>query len=172
VQKIMDSLSVAERKAQRENIKMKMLTPQDIEMARQEAIEEIMSQIPPEAMEDPQIMDEIQNMPAPSLIPVDDFDMHEIHIETHNKFRMSQEYEILPEEVKDQFAQHVAEHERIIQQKQLMQFLEQIPGDGSEEGGAPLGGDSMDVTIPDQGMMGPGAGMAPNGAVPDMTPEL
>lgn len=170
VQKVMDTLSVAERKAQRENIKMKMLTAQDVEMARMQAIEEIMSQLPPEAMEDPQLMDEIQNMPAPSVVPVDDFDMHEIHIETHNKFRMSQEYEILPDEVKEQFAIHVAEHERIIQQKQLMQFLEMIPGDGSEEGGAPMGGDSMDVTIPGP-QMGPGAGMAPNGAVPDMTPE-
>jgi len=172
VQKIMDTLNVAERKAQRENIKMKMLTEEDVEMARMEAIEEIMSQLPPEAMEDPELMDEIQNMPAPPVIPVDDFDMHEIHIETHNKFRMSQEYEILPDAVKEQFATHVAEHERIIEQKKLMQFLDAIPGDGSEEGGAPLGGDSMDVTIPDQGMMGPGAEMAPNGAVPDMTPEL
>ena len=172
VQKVMDTLNVAERKAQRENIKMKMLTEEDVEMARMQAIEEIMSQMPPEAMEDEELMQEIQNMPAPPLIPVDDFDMHEVHIETHNKFRMSQEYEILPDLVKEQFATHVAEHERIIQQKQLMQFLEQIPGDGSEEGGAPLGGDSMDVMIPDQGMMGPGAGMAPNGAVPDMTPEL
>jgi len=41
VQKIMDSLSVAERKAQRENIKMKMLTPQDIEMARQKPLRKL-----------------------------------------------------------------------------------------------------------------------------------
>jgi hypothetical protein len=171
VQKVMDTFNVAERKAQRENIKMKMITEEDIEMARMQAIEEIMSQLPPEAMEDEELMQEIQNMPAPPLIPVDDFDMHEVHIETHNKFRMSQEYEILPDAVKEQFAAHVGEHERIIQQKQLMQFLEMIPGDGTEEGGAPLGGDSMDVNIPGP-RMGPGMEMAPNGAVPDMTPEL
>jgi hypothetical protein len=170
VQKVMDTMNVAERKAQRENIKMKMLNPEDIEMARMQAMEEIMSQVPPEMMQDPQIMDEIQNMPAPPLIPVDDFDVHEVHIETHNKFRMSQEYEILPDEVKDQFAQHVAMHEQIVQQKQLQQFLEMIPGDGSEAGGAPMGGDNMEVPIggPE---MGPGAMMAPNGAVPDMAPE-
>jgi hypothetical protein len=170
VQKVMDTMNVAERKAQRENIKMKMLSPEDIEMARTQAMEEIMSQVPPEMMQDPQIMDEIQNMPAPPLISVDDFDVHEVHIETHNKFRMSQEYEILPDEVKDQFAQHVAMHEQIVQQKQLQQFLEMIPGDGSEAGGAPMGGDNMEVPIggPE---MGPGAMMAPNGAVPDMAPE-
>jgi len=170
VQKVMDTMNVAERKAQRENIKMKMLSAGEIEMARMEAMEEIMSQIPPEMMQDPQIMDEIQNMPAPLLISVDDFDVHEVHIETHNKFRMSQEYEILPDEIKEQFAQHVAAHEQIVQQKKLQQFLDMIPGDGSEAGGAPMEGDSMDVPIggPE---MGPGAMMAPNGAVPDMAPE-
>jgi hypothetical protein len=45
VQKIMDTLNVAERKAQRENIKMKMLTVEDVEMARQQALQEIMTQI-------------------------------------------------------------------------------------------------------------------------------
>jgi len=170
VQKIADTLNVAERKAQRENIKMKMLTPMEIEQARMQAMQEMMAQLPPEAMQDPEIMAEIENMPAPPMIPVDDFDMHEIHIETHNRFRMSQEYEILPEEVKAQFASHVAEHERIVQQKQLMNFLEMIPGDGSEAGGAPMGGDSMEVPIPGP-EAGPGATMAPNGAVPDMTPE-
>jgi hypothetical protein len=170
VQKIMDTLNVAERKAQRENIKMKMLTEEDLEMARQEAMQEIMTQIPPEAMQDPAIMQELQNMPTPLIISVDDFDVHEVHIDTHNKFRMSQEYEILSDEVKQQFSDHVAMHEQIVQQKQLQQFLEMIPGDGSEAGGPPMGGDSMEVPIggPD---MGPGAMMAPNGAVPDMAPE-
>jgi hypothetical protein len=170
VQKVMDTMNVAERKAQRENIKMKMLSSGEVEMARMQAIEEIMSQIPPEAMENPEIMMELQNMPAPLIIPVDDFDVHEVHIETHNKFRMSQEYEILPDEIKEQFAQHVAAHEQIVQQKKLQQFLDMIPGDGSETGGAPLEGDSMEVPI-GGAEMGPGAMMAPNGAVPDMAPE-
>jgi hypothetical protein len=164
VQKIMDTMNVAERKAQRENIKMKMLSPQDVEQARMQAQEEIMSQLPPEAMQNPEILDELQNMPAPAIVPVDSFDLHEIHIETHNKFRMSQEYEILPQEVKEQFAEHVAMHEQALQQKQLANFLQMIPGDGSEEGGAPLGGDSMEVPLG-------GPGMAANGAVPDMAPD-
>jgi hypothetical protein len=170
VQKIMDTLNVAERKAQRENIKIKMLTPDDVEMARMQAMEEIMGSLPPEAAQDPAIMEEIQNMPAPLVVTVDDFDMHEVHVETHNKFRMSQEYEILPDEIKAQFQEHVAAHEQAIQQKQLQQFLQMIPGDGTEAGGPPMGGDSMEVPIggPE---MGPGAMMAPNGAVPDMAPE-
>jgi hypothetical protein len=156
VQKIMDTLNVAERKAQRENIKMKMLTREDVEMARQEAMQQIMSQLPPEAMENPEIMQELQNMPAPAIIPVDDFDIHEVHVETHNKFRMSQEYEILPDEVKQQFAEHVAQHEMAIQQKMMAQMMMGMPPAPEGEAGSE---------------MGPGAMMAPNGAVPDMAPE-
>ena len=157
VQKIMDTLNVAERKAQRENIKMKMLTLEDIEMARMEAMQEIMAGLPPEAMEDPNIMAEIQNMPAPPVISVDDFDIHEVHIETHNKFRMSQEYEILPDELKAQFAEHVAMHEQAIQQKMMAQMMMGVPPqmEGEDAGTE----------------QGPGAMMAPNGAVPDMAPE-
>ena len=156
VQKIMDTMNVAERKAQRENIKMKMMTLEDIEMARQQAMQEIMTQLPPEAMQNPEIMQEIQNMPAPAIIPVDDFDVHEVHIETHNKFRMSQEYEILPDEIKAQFADHVAQHEQILQERAMAQMMMgQPPADGAQGG-------------PE---MGPGAMMAPNGAVPDMAPE-
>ena len=170
VQKIMDVMNVAERKAQRENIKMKMLTVEDVEMARMEATQQIMTQLPPEAMQDPMIMQELQNMPAPAVITVDDFDVHEIHIETHNKFRMSQEYEILDDEIKQQFAEHVSQHEQILQQKKLSQFLDAIPGDGSQPGAGPADGGNMEVPIggPE---MGPGASMAANGAVPDMAPE-
>ena len=156
VQKIMDTMNVAERKAQRENIKMKMMTLEDIEMARQQAMQEIMAGLPPEAMQNEQIMQEIQNMPAPAIIPVDDFDVHEVHIETHNKFRMSQEYEILPDEIKAQFADHVAQHEQILQERAMAQMMMgQPPAEGAQGG-------------PE---MGPGAMMAPNGAVPDMAPE-
>jgi hypothetical protein len=156
VQKIMDTLNVAERKAQRENIKMKMLTDDDVEMARQEAMQQIMTQLPPEAMENPEIMQEIENMPAPAIISVDDFDMHEVHVETHNKFRMSQEYEILSDAVKAQFAEHVGQHEAAIQQKMMAQMMMGMPQPMGEEGGS---------------QQGPGAMMAPNGAVPDMAPE-
>jgi len=154
VQKIMDTMNVAERKAQRENIKMKMLTEMDVEAKRMEVMQEIMASLPPEAMQDPNIMAEIENMPAPPVIPVDDFDLHEVHIETHNKFRMSQEYETLPDAIKDQFAQHVAAHEEVLRQRMMAQMMMGAPTEGG--------------TAPE---MGPGATMAPNGAVPDMAPE-
>ena len=156
VQKVMDTMNAAERKAQRENIKMKMLTEEEVEMNRMEAMQEIMGSLPPEAMQDPEIMAQIENMPAPSVVPVDDFDVHEVHIETHNKFRMSQEYEILSDAIKAQFAEHVAMHEQALQQRMMAQMMMGQPPQPGAEGG------------PQQG---PGAMMAPNGAVPDMAPE-
>ena len=156
VQKVMDTMNVAERKAQRENIKMKMLTLEDVEAVRQQTMQEIMSSLPPEAMQNEQIMQEIQNMPAPAVVPVDSFDIHEVHIETHNKFRMSQEYEILPDELKAQFADHVAQHEQALQQKMMAEMMM---------------GQPQDPNAPAGPQMGPGAMMAPNGAVPDMAPE-
>jgi hypothetical protein len=115
------------------------------------------------------VQQEIANTPSPLLVQVDDFDVHDVHIETHNRFRMSQEYELLPKELKEQFELHVATHEQYQQQAALMGFLNTIPGDGSEAGGAPIEGDSMDVTIGgDMGApMGEGAQMSANGAVPD-----
>ena len=156
VQKVMDTMNAAERKAQRENIKMKMLTEEEVEMNRMEVMQELMASLPPEAMGDPEIMAQIENMPAPSVVPVDDFDVHEVHIETHNKFRMSQEYEILSDEIKAQFAEHVAAHEQALQQKMMAQMMMGQPPVEGAEGGP---------------QMGPGAMMAPNGAVPDMAPE-
>ena len=179
VQKIMDTMKVAESKAQRENIKMKMLKPEQLEEAKQEAIQQIMQRLELAAQEDPSIMEDpklqqmlqqLPDLPAPLIIPVADFDVHEVHIDTHNKFRMSQEYEILPEELKQQFTEHVGKHEAAVQLKQMQQFLQTIPGDGTEDGGLPGSTGNMEVQIggPQQG---PGASMAPNGAVPDMAPE-
>lgn len=201
-QKVLDILNVAERKAQRENIKMKMLTPQAIEDANaQFEMQQGLAQM--QGFDPAMVDDPAQSMPgmlespspdsfnpsplegppaippAPPVVQVDDFDVHEIHIETHNKFRMSQEYEALPPEVKEQFAQHVALHEQMMMQKQLMSWLQTVPEDGSD---GESGGD-MSVPVDDpmaalmgsaggeEGGPGPGSTLAGNGAAPDAAPE-
>lgn len=97
-------------------------------------------------------------MEPPLLVPVDDFDIHEKHIEVHNTFRMSQEYEALPPMLKEQFDLHVKKHEQLLMQKQVAGFLDQIPPEG-----APMPEDGTQT--------GPGATMSGNGQVPDMTPQ-
>lgn len=194
-QKILDILSVAERKAQRENIKMKMLELQAIQQHdEQYQMEQMMmlQQDPAAAMQADQDPAAAQQNgtgavnpgpvagppgppPTPPVVTVADFDIHEIHIDTHNKFRMSQEYEILDPAVQNQFELHVKQHEAMMMQKQMMNFLNQIPEEGADPSqqqgdmSVPVGGGAA----PGDGAgseQGPGAMMAGNGAVPDMAP--
>ncbi|WP_253944765.1 hypothetical protein [Paenibacillus sp. NEAU-GSW1] len=56
--------------------------------------------------------------PPPEFIPfVRDFQNHEIHVFNHNLFRKSSEYERLPFEVQQMVDSHIADHERILQER-------------------------------------------------------
>jgi hypothetical protein len=150
-QKILDIMQVAERKAQRENIKMKMLKPEEIMMAQQQfEMQQQMMQM--QAMESGVMMDEMPPAEMPPIVPADDFDIHEKHIEVHNTFRMSQEYEILSPELKEQFDAHIKMHEMFVQQQQMQQMMMQ-----------------MQMGLSEDPQMGPGGTMSGNGQVPDMT---
>lgn len=176
-QRSQDLMSVAEKKAQRENIKMKMLDEQIIAKASNEFVMETLSnpeilaqaQITPEQITQ-DIIDEVAQS-APPVVAVADFDVHQQHIETHNRFRMSQEFEALPQPIQEQFAKHVAEHQRLLMQGQMMNFLQQIPSDGSDgqdpgSFGAPPGDTEAIAGSPED--MGPGATLAGNGAAPEV----
>lgn len=132
-QKILDLVSAAEKKAQRENMRMKSFKdrPDEIQAAKQEffgqALEMVESEMPEMlAMPDEELTAMIEEF-LPPVVPVDDFDMHEVHIETHNRFRMSQEYETLPPEVKAEFEKHVEWHERMGGQQMQNQLMAQMP---------------------------------------------
>lgn len=114
----------------------------------------------------PQPLTQDPNAPSgpPPLVPVDNFDIHQIHIEEHNKFRMSQAFESLPVPIKLQFELHVKMHEQAMTQTSLQQFLSAIPEAGGPQGGAPGGQDpnaAPGQTTPDT--------MSANGAVPDLS---
>lgn len=180
-QKVLDTLNVAERKAQRENTKMKLLKKEEIVAALEEfrgTIAQIQAGIADGSIDqetlDPSVLEQ------PPIVEVDDFDVHEVHIDSHNKFRMGQEYETLSPEIKQQFDLHVKKHEKAVQQAQMQRFLQMIPSDGTDgtgSGASPQdlqvnvgGGDpiqqSGESPVPAQG----GATMSGNGAVP--TPDL
>lgn len=128
-QKVLDVVNAAERKAQRENLKIKTLREQEIAQHGQQMAMNLIAGIsrdlrmPPEmAMNDPEIQAQLQNMPP--MVRADDFDLHAVHIETHDRFRMSQEYEALPDAVKEQFDKHV-EHHKMLLSEQMMQQAQQ-----------------------------------------------
>lgn len=63
------------------------------------------------------------------MINVRDFDDHAIHIEEHNKFRLSSDYEDLGRErpdLADYFDQHVKMHQDAIQMQQQQAMMQQI----------------------------------------------
>ncbi len=131
-QKVLDIVNAAERKAQRENMKMKALKENlgEIETTnegfRQKAVMEMGPEMLAQGIPPEQILQLVEEHPPP-VVAVDDFDVHEVHIETHNRFRMSQEYETLPDEVKDQFEKHVAWHQQMGGQQMQQALMAQMP---------------------------------------------
>lgn len=155
-QKVLDIVNAAERKAQRENMKMKAFKddPSAIEQANEGFMEQALMEVGPEMLAQgvppDQIMQLVQEN-LPPVVAVDDFDIHEVHIETHNRFRMSQEYETLPEEVKDQFEKHVAWHQQMGGAQMQAALMAQMPPELQQEGGG----------AEPAGMQPPGGSMAP-----------
>lgn len=143
-QKVLDIVNAAERKAQRENMKMKALKDNltEIETVNAGFREQALMEVGPEMLATGMPVEQIlslvdQNLPP--VVAVDDFDIHEVHIETHNRFRMSQEYETLPDAVKDQFEKHVAWHQQMggqqMQQALMNQMPPEIAAQDAESGG-------------------------------------
>lgn len=132
-QKVLDIVSAAEKKAQRENMRMKAFKDKPDELATANAafVDQAVQMIEVErpemlALPPEQLYQQIEQF-LPPVIPVDDFDLHEVHIETHNRYRMSQEYETLPPDVKAQFEKHVAWHEQMGGMQMQMQLMAQMP---------------------------------------------
>ena len=66
-------------------------------------------------------------VPSESIVNVNTWDNHQVHIEVHNLFRKSQAFEILPELVKQQFEAHVQLHALALNQA-AMNAQMQMPG--------------------------------------------
>lgn len=185
-QKVLDVMNVAERKAQRENVKMKLLTDEMVAQQQQMWMTELGQQfpeaaqllsqpgfnpqaLPPEAMAQmqqlaPDLFDALKQGP-PLIVPVDDFDVHDVHIDTHDKFRMGQEYEQLSPSIKNQFAMHVQAHMEALMGSQMAAM-------GAATAGAPAGDPSQQDpnSPPDPSAQPqPGTTLAANGSAPDLS---
>jgi hypothetical protein len=106
VQKLYEQIQIDIRQSQRENLRMKSITQQMI-------MQNIQQQVPPvpDPSGDPTAPAQIPVDP-PLLVPVNTWDEHGVHIDTHNKFRKSQAFETLPEYVKSLFEAHVQAHKQ------------------------------------------------------------
>jgi len=133
VQKLYDQIQVDIRQAQRENLKMRAVTEEVL-------MQHIQQEQPPiqnlDSTDDPLAAPETPVEPTP-IVPVNTWDEHSVHIETHNKFRKSQAFEQLPEFVKAIFEEHVTMHK----EAQFMDMNELAgmgdPADPANDGGDP-----------------------------------
>lgn len=121
VQNLVDRMRIDMRVAQRENLRMKRLTPQDIADWNQQMMEDALIGAP--GTRDPNTgtptIDPMLIATYPPKIPVNKWDNHEVHITTHNNYRKSQEFELLSDEVKDQFEKHIMIHENYVFMKTM-----------------------------------------------------
>jgi len=128
VQRLYEEVQIDSAQAVRENMKMSAVTDQDMQIY----LQTFMGTDPATGaaiMVDPNtgqpLVDGMGNPTAPPLIvPVNSFDNHQIHIQVHNNYRKGQEYENLPQRIKDLFEEHVNQH---------MMALGMIPGMPSPE---------------------------------------
>lgn len=150
INKIYESFQVDVRQAQRENLKMAGVSPEQIEQHNMLAMQEMMQsdefqQDPMSgAMMDPTTGEEIQ---PPLIISTNSYDNHAVHVEYHNKFRKSQQFENAPPHVKELFESHVNEHILALQMQ-----MGGPGGPGMEE--EPIG-DSLDEEEPNPTQAGP-----------------
>lgn len=117
VQRLYDEIKVDYAQASRENMRMAAVTQDQVSQYAQTFVG------PPDPMTgepggliDPNtgqpLQDQMGNPTEPPLIvPVNSYDAHQAHIEVHNTYRKSQEFEQLPPETKALFEEHVNQHQ-------------------------------------------------------------
>lgn len=153
VQKLWEALRRDESQAQRENIKLKKSDPQQImqfqeeqrqnaEMMAQEQAQ--LAEVDPLAAgmgsetEEPTMPEgPPEPLPPESILPVNTWDNHAVHIETHNNFRKSQEFELLDPAIKAEFEAHVNLHVAAANQAMAQVNMAQgaMPGGPASGGG-------------------------------------
>ncbi len=144
--KIYEKIQIDKRQAQRENLKMRVVTDEDMQTHVQEwAVNH------PEATKD---VDSGLNLAPPLIIPTHTYDNHAIHIEIHNNYRKSQNFENAPAVTKALFEQHVREHE----EAQANMMIHPLTGMSDTNPNSPDPGDeeaAMDEMEQEQGTTGP-----------------
>jgi hypothetical protein len=152
INKIYESLHVDVRQAQRENLRMQNipdeLIGQYIEAEAAFRANERVAMMSQGAVPPPVDPETGEPMGAPEPpIPVNSWDNHAVHIEVHDKFRKSQSFEALPDELKQVFEAHVQLHNMAMQDAMMQQMMQ----GGAMPGGAEGGTMSPEMPPPPQG---------------------
>lgn len=175
INRLYDEIRVDAAQASRENMRMAAVTQEQISQHSATFIGEPDPITGEPTLIDPNtgqpLVDQAGNPTEPPLIvPVNSYDAHQVHIQIHNTYRKSQEFEQLPQEKKNLFEQHVNQH---------MMALGMIPGQPTPQPGqnAVTSGGVEQGQVPDEALqqivagmqsqqpeqMPPNEGGAPNG---------
>jgi hypothetical protein len=134
VNKLYEEMAIDERQAQRENLRMRSLRIQDIEAHLEQANQSLPAADAAEqaGLPAPNGNIDVQTgepllMPE-NIVPVNTWDNHAVHIEVHNRFRKGQAFELLPEQIQQQFEAHVQMHAQALNQT-AMQAQMSMGGD-------------------------------------------
>jgi hypothetical protein len=145
VEKVYENYLVDKRAAERENLKMSSINP--------EVAIQIMSQ--PEQQVDPNT-GQIISTPKQPIMPTNSWDNHQAHIEFHNRFRKTQQFELLPEVIQAVFEDHVQQHLQVLNGVNPMNTAQPVAPDmqqADQTGAAPQDQQAMQQPQ-DQQMMG------------------
>lgn len=172
IDKLYEEIRIDEQQAQRENLRMRRLDIEQV-MEHMQKVQQVNSQIQqqqemivsgqtpdvqaqptaltagnaggdlaiPGSEIDPNTGTPLQ-MPA-TIVPVNSWDNHPVHVETHNRFRKTQAFELLPDPIKQQFEYHVQMH---------MQAMAPPPVDPNADPNAhPIADANLNVDVSAQG---------------------
>lgn len=123
INKIYEQIQSDVRQAQRENLKMAAATSELMEQHYNEQVQKAIQEGEESILQDPESggyvtleIDPETQRPAvfpftpPLIVPVNTWDNHRMHIETHNKYRKSQAFDQLSDDSKQLFEEHVNQH--------------------------------------------------------------
>lgn len=143
VSKLYEAVRRDEKQAQRENTKMAAATQELVDQASA-GLEQEMQNNPAKYFDlttgESKLMTGIDGAPVfPLIVPVNKWDNHEIHIETHNNYRKSAAFDTLDDVQKALFEEHVNQHvEQITVTSMSMPMMPQDPsGDATMDTGQP-----------------------------------
>ncbi len=108
--KLYETVHLDIRQAQRENLKLAVITPEDEQMNQQQAQMDF-QQNPDDYFEpsDPMSPNRVP-VAAKPLVPVNSWDNHAVHIQVHNDYRKSQAFDQADDVTKQLFEDHVNAH--------------------------------------------------------------
>ena len=147
ITKFYEDIQTDVSQARRENLKMQAITPQ----AQSDYLQTFVANDPitgqPLGLYDPNTQQPLQpGQNPPPMVPVNTWDNHAVHIDTHNKFRKGQAFENLDPKIKAIFEEHVNMHLQAAQVDTAVQ-TGNVPG---EPGNPPTGQAQSEVSsMPD-----------------------